>query len=71
MHSKELEIVWASISALLLLVLSTPSFTLSYAMDEISEPELTLKILGHQWFWSYDISEFNSCQKQEQRNYIW
>ena len=35
-------------------------------MDEISEPELTLKILGHQWFWSYEISEFNSCQKQEQ-----
>ena len=65
MHSKELEIVWTSIPALLLLVLSTPSFTLLYAMDEISEPELTLKILGHQWFWSYDISEFNSCQKKE------
>ena len=66
MHSKELEIVWTSIPALLLLVLSTPSFTLLYAMDEVLEPELTLKILGHQWFWSYGISEFNSCQKQEQ-----
>ena len=32
-------------------------------MDEISEPELTLKILGHQWFWSYEISDFNSCNK--------
>ena len=52
-HSKELEIVWTSIPALLLLILSTPSFTLLYAMDEISEPELTLKILGHQWFWSH------------------
>lgn len=29
-------------------------------MDEISEPELTLKIVGYQWFWSYDISEFNN-----------
>lgn len=65
-HSKELEIVWTSIPALILLILSTPSFTLLYAMDEISEPELTLKILGHQWFWSYEISEFNSCQKQDQ-----
>ena len=65
-HSKELEIVWTSIPAVLLLILSTPSFTLLYAMDEISEPELTLKILGHQWFWSYEVSEFNSCQKQEQ-----
>jgi len=49
-HSKELEIVWTSIPALILLILSVPSFTLLYAMDEISEPELTLKILGHQWF---------------------
>jgi cytochrome c oxidase subunit 2 len=65
-HSEDLEIVWTSIPALILLLLSTPSFTLLYAMDEIAEPELTLKILGHQWFWSYEVSDFNSCQKQEQ-----
>ncbi len=65
-HSKELEIVWTIIPALILLILSTPSFTLLYSMDEISEPELSLKILGHQWFWSYEISDFNSCQKQDQ-----
>ena len=65
-HSKELEIVWTTIPALILLILSTPSFTLLYAMDEISEPELSLKILGHQWFWSYEISDFNSCQKDGQ-----
>jgi len=65
-HSKELEIVWTSVPALILLLISTPSFTLLYAMDEISEPEISLKILGHQWFWSYKISDFNSCQKDEQ-----
>ena len=65
-HSKELEIIWTTIPALILLVLSTPSFTLLYAMDEISEPEISLKILGHQWFWSYEISDFSSCQKQDQ-----
>ena len=47
-------------------IFQTSSFTLLYAMDEISEPELSLKILGHQWFWSYEISDFNSCQKNEQ-----
>merc|ERR1711954_25633 len=51
-HSKELEIIWTVIPALVLLVLATPSFTLLYAMDEIVEPEISLKILGHQWFWS-------------------
>jgi len=65
-HSNELEVIWTTIPALILLIISTPSFTLLYAMDEISEPELTLKILGHQWFWSYEISDFNSCQSDGQ-----
>ena len=42
-HSKELEIVWTSVPAIILLLLSTPSFLLLYAMDKIAEPELSLK----------------------------
>nr|WAQ69958.1 cytochrome c oxidase subunit 2 [Rhizosolenia setigera]WAQ69994.1 cytochrome c oxidase subunit 2 [Rhizosolenia setigera]WAQ70030.1 cytochrome c oxidase subunit 2 [Rhizosolenia setigera]WAQ70066.1 cytochrome c oxidase subunit 2 [Rhizosolenia setigera]WAQ70138.1 cytochrome c oxidase subunit 2 [Rhizosolenia setigera] len=60
-HSKELEIIWTSIPALILLLLATPSFTLLYSMDEIVDPELTLKILGHQWYWGYEMSEYNTC----------
>jgi len=60
-HSKELEIIWTSIPALILLILSIPSFTLLYSMDEVSTPDLSLKILGHQWFWSYEMSEFKTC----------
>lgn len=30
-------------------------------MDEVSTPDLSLKILGHQWFWSYEISDFKTC----------
>ena len=60
-HSKELEIVWTSVPALILLFLATPSFTLLYSMDEIVDPELTLKILGHQWYWGYEMSEYNTC----------
>lgn len=58
-HSKELEILWTSIPALILLILSVPSFTLLYSMDELSTPGVTLKVLGHQWFWSYEISDFS------------
>jgi len=65
-HSTLLEIVWTSIPALILLVLATPSFTLLYAADESTNAELTLKIIGHQWFWGYEISDFNSCQKNNQ-----
>jgi cytochrome c oxidase subunit 2 len=68
-HSNIIEIIWTSIPALILLSLASPSFSLLYSLDEISFPELTLKILGHQWHWSYEISDFNSCSKTHNLKY--
>ena len=65
-HSNVIEIVWTTIPALILLSLASPSFSLLYSLDEISNPALTLKILGHQWYWSYEISDFNSCSENNQ-----
>jgi len=65
-HSNAIEIIWTSIPALILLSLASPSFSLLYSLDEISNPELTLKVLGHQWYWSYEISDFNSCSEASQ-----
>merc|ERR1712187_103931 len=65
-HSNKLEVIWTLIPAIILLILSVPSFTLLYSMDEDIEPELSIKVIGHQWFWSYEISDFNSCQKDKQ-----
>jgi len=58
-HSNELEIVWTSVPALILLFLATPSFSLLYSMDEIADPTITLKVIGHQWYWSYEFSDYN------------
>ena len=68
-HSNVLEIVWTSIPAFILLSLASPSFSLLYSLDEISIPQLTLKILGHQWYWSYEISDFNSCSDTHNLKY--
>jgi len=68
-HSNIIEIVWTSVPALILLSLASPSFSLLYSLDEISNPELTLKILGHQWYWSYEISDFNSCSDTQNLKY--
>ena len=68
-HNNQLEIIWTSIPALVLLSLASPSFSLLYSLDEISNPELTLKVLGHQWYWSYEISDFNSCSKTQNLKY--
>jgi cytochrome c oxidase subunit 2 len=60
-HSNTVEIVWTTLPALILLSLASPSFSLLYSLDEISNPSLTFKILGHQWYWSYESSDFISC----------
>jgi cytochrome c oxidase subunit 2 len=62
-HSNLIEIIWTSMPALILFSLAFPSFALLYSLDEISNPELTLKVVGHQWYWSYEISDFNSCSE--------
>jgi cytochrome c oxidase subunit 2 len=68
-HSNDIEIIWTSIPAFILLSLASPSFSLLYSLDEISFSELTLKILGHQWYWSYEISDFNSCSNTTNLKY--
>jgi heme/copper-type cytochrome/quinol oxidase subunit 2 len=49
-HSNIIEIIWTSVPAIILLSLASPSFSLLFSLDEICNPELTLKILGHQWY---------------------
>ncbi len=57
-HSNVLEIVWTIIPAVILLIIAVPSFTLLYSLDELIEPTITLKIIGHQWYWSYEYSDY-------------
>jgi cytochrome c oxidase subunit 2 len=57
-HGTFLEIIWTITPALILLVIAVPSFTLLYSVDEIVEPAVTLKAVGHQWYWSYEYSDY-------------
>jgi len=53
-----IETVWTVLPAILLLFLALPSLRLLYLMDEITDPLITLKAIGHQWYWSYEYSDF-------------
>jgi len=55
-HVTKIEVVWTITPALVLMVIALPSIGLLYAMDEMIDPEFTLKIIGHQWYWSYEYS---------------
>ena len=52
-----IEIIWTSIPAFILLFIAFPSLQLLYSMDEIIDPSLTIKAVGHQWYWSYEYSD--------------
>ena len=56
-HSEKLEVIWTIIPAIILLGIASPSFTLLYSLDESMDPDLSLKVIGHQWYWSYEYSD--------------
>jgi len=64
-HSSILEIAWTLLPAIALLIIATPSFSLLYSLDEITNPTLTLKVVGHQWYWSYEYSDYATLTGSE------
>jgi len=57
-HGTVLELIWTITPALILMFVAFPSFRLLYLMDEVISPTLTIKVIGHQWYWSYEYSDF-------------
>nr|YP_010946793.1 cytochrome c oxidase subunit II [Pseudoglomeris angustifolia]WGO57550.1 cytochrome c oxidase subunit II [Pseudoglomeris angustifolia] len=53
-----IEMVWTIAPAVILIFIAIPSLRLLYLMDEINNPMMTLKTIGHQWYWSYEYSDF-------------
>jgi cytochrome c oxidase subunit 2 len=58
-HSQNLEIFWTIVPALILLSIAYPSFNLLYSLDDLTDPVLTVKIVGHQWYWSYEFLDLD------------
>lgn len=58
LHGQLIEIIWTILPAIVLIFIALPSLRLLYLMDEINEPIITLKTIGHQWYWSYEYSDF-------------
>lgn len=57
-HDTMLEVVWTIMPVFVLIGIGIPSFALLYAIDELVEPTLTVKVVGHQWYWSYEYSDY-------------
>lgn len=57
-----IEIIWTVFPALILVAIALPSLRLLYLIDEVAEPALTVKAIGHQWYWSYEYSDFSNIE---------
>nr|BAJ54379.1 cytochrome c oxidase subunit II [Pantodon buchholzi] len=58
LDSQEIEIVWTVLPAVILILIALPSLRILYLMDEINDPHLTVKAIGHQWYWSYEYTDY-------------
>nr|YP_009034075.1 cytochrome c oxidase subunit II [Sypharochiton pelliserpentis]AHZ60686.1 cytochrome c oxidase subunit II [Sypharochiton pelliserpentis] len=58
LESQMIETVWTILPAIILIFLALPSLRLLYLLDEVESPMLTIKAIGHQWYWSYEYSDF-------------
>uniref|UniRef100_A0A0G3DL13 Cytochrome c oxidase subunit 2 n=15 Tax=Zeugodacus TaxID=47833 RepID=A0A0G3DL13_ZEUSC len=62
LHGQTIEMIWTILPAIVLLFIAFPSLRLLYLLDEINEPSVTLKAIGHQWYWSYEYSDFMNVE---------
>lgn len=58
--SDYLEFTWTVVPAFLLYSLRVPSLYLMYFIERASKYDMTLKVIGHQWYWSYELNDLDS-----------
>nr|YP_011034134.1 cytochrome c oxidase subunit II [Entricoplax vestita]WRI34028.1 cytochrome c oxidase subunit II [Entricoplax vestita] len=58
LEHQTIEMIWTTIPAIILVFIALPSLRLLYLLDEVNNPAITLKTIGHQWYWSYEYSDF-------------
>nr|AKJ25587.1 cytochrome c oxidase subunit 2 [Geranium subcaulescens] len=64
-HGTTIEILWTIFPSIILMFIAIPSFALLYSMDEVVvDPAITIKAIGHQWYWTYEYSDYNSSDEE-------
>ena len=56
-HNTVVEVLWTVIPVVILVLIAIPSFKLLYYSDTIPKADLTVKAIGHQWYWSYEYPD--------------
>nr|ALO77305.1 cytochrome c oxidase subunit 2 [Byrrhinus sp. BYR01] len=62
LEGQTIELIWTILPAVTLIFIALPSLRLLYMLDEINNPLITIKTIGHQWYWSYEYSDFKNFE---------
>nr|YP_010449528.1 cytochrome c oxidase subunit II [Anelytra multicurvata]UTU96091.1 cytochrome c oxidase subunit 2 [Anelytra multicurvata] len=60
LEGQTIEVIWTILPAITLIFIALPSLRLLYLLDESMNPMITLKTIGHQWYWSYEYTDFHT-----------
>ncbi len=73
-HHTNIERIWTIIPTIILMLIAAPSFSLLYQIDNLHAPDWTVKIIGHQWYWSYEFdplyNDSNSSSELDDPDFI-
>nr|YP_010235823.1 cytochrome c oxidase subunit II [Youtuus erythrus]QTD82441.1 cytochrome c oxidase subunit 2 [Youtuus erythrus] len=67
LENQNLETLWTIIPTIMLVFIAMPSLKILYIMEEMINPSITIKVLGHQWYWTY---EYSDKKKMEIESYM-
>nr|APX39463.1 cytochrome c oxidase subunit 2 [Phyllotreta variipennis] len=62
LEGQMIEIIWTILPSIILIFIAIPSLRLIYILDEINNPMISIKTTGHQWYWSYEYSDFKNIE---------
>lgn len=61
-HNTVVEVLWTVVPVVILVVIAIPSFRLMYYMDRVPDADMTIKVIGHQWYWTYNYPDHGDLQ---------
>nr|WRY72463.1 cytochrome c oxidase subunit II [Zorka maculata] len=62
LENQMVELIWTLLPAIMLIFIAIPSIKILYMMEETNKPMMSIKTIGHQWFWSYEYSDFKKIE---------
>nr|AML26334.1 cytochrome c oxidase subunit II [Hydrophilidae sp. BMNH 1274338] len=62
LEGQMIELIWTILPAVTLIFIALPSLKLLYLLDELNNPLVSIKSIGHQWYWSYEYTDFKSIE---------